>query len=122
MAWIGRGPCSGVPGRGLCSGRAVKHGKCRTCYAVLEAARDKARGSSTARGYGGAWPDIRRRFLARQPWCEGHGRPCLATEVDHRDGDPSNNTPANLRGFCKSAHSSRTAKDQAFGRKGGARG
>lgn len=41
-----------------------------------------------------------------------------ATDVDHIDGNPRNNAPANLRPLCHSCHSRRTATDQSFGRGG----
>lgn len=68
-----------------------------------------------------AWRDgIRPAQLRKQPLCEDHlkqGLAILATEVDHADGDPTNNASENLRSLCKACHSSKTAKhDGAFGR------
>ena len=78
------------------------------------------RGSSTERGYGYAWQKIRKGVLAEEPLCRFHlaeGRAVAAAEVDHIDGNSRNNARENLRALCKSCHSSRTARDQAFGRK-----
>jgi 5-methylcytosine-specific restriction protein A len=65
-----------------------------------------------------AWRDrIRPSKLRRNPVCEeaGCGRP--ATEVDHANGNPSDNSPENLRAYCKAHHSEKTARENgSFGR------
>ena len=66
-----------------------------------------------------AWRDrIRPAQLAREPLCrfciEG-GRVNAAVDVDHIDGDASNNAAANLRSLCRSCHSRRTMRDQVRG-------
>lgn len=47
------------------------------------------------------WRGIRARFLAANPVC-----PCgqLATEVDHIDGDNTNNVLSNFQQYCKACH------------------
>lgn len=67
------------------------------------------------------WRDrIRVRKLRRDPLCE----PCserrlvvVATQVDHRDGDTSNNSDENLISTCAPCHSRKTVfHDGGFGR------
>lgn len=70
------------------------------------------------------WRDrIRPMQLRIHPLCEGckaEGRIAVATEVDHRDGNPENNTSANLSSLCKPCHSRKTVReDGAFGPGGG---
>ena len=36
------------------------------------------------------------------------------TEVDHIDGDPSNNDPDNLQTFCACCHTFKTAMDKDY--------
>lgn len=96
---------------------------------------DETRGTSTERGYGSGWRRTRGVILAKRPHAyvddhgivRGHGPLCVmctmerrvtaATDVDHIDGNPRNNTFVNLRPLCHSHHSSRTATDQGFGRR-----
>ena len=60
------------------------------------------------------WQIVRRRVLAAEPMCPC-GRP--ATEVDHIDGNPRNNSRENLQPYCKSCHSKKTVRED-----GGLRG
>lgn len=61
------------------------------------------------------WQRIRRRFLAANPACEGCGK--LATCVDHRDGDASNNNSSNHAAYCAICHSKKGyARDGLLGR------
>lgn len=86
-------------------------------------AHDGQRGSAAARGYDREWRKVRAAVLRAEPWCRHHaarGERVEATEVDHIDGNSRNNATANLRPLCKACHSRRTARDQAFGRKGAA--
>lgn len=60
---------------------------------------------------GAAWRKLRAMVLAEQPLCPECGDQGLmvpATEVDHHDNDPSNNSRDNLVGLCKSHHSAKT--------------
>ena len=80
----------------------------------------RRRGSSTALGYGRQWQKTRLAVLTDEPlcrFCNEQGKTVAATEVDHIDGNSFNNEGENLRPLCKSCHSRRTARDQAFGRK-----
>ena len=75
---------------------------------------NKRRGSSTQQGYGSRWRRIRKMQLSSYPLCAEclrHGRTTVATEVHHRDGNPSNNQSNNLESLCKECHSRITAKE-----------
>lgn len=43
--------------------------------------------------------------------CKREGRLTPATQVDHIDGDPENNAPANLASLCAPCHSLKTARE-----------
>lgn len=81
---------------------------------------DKRRPSARERGYDSDWYWTRTRFLRAFPICQ-HEDGCLepATDVDHIDGlgpkGPRGHDWSNLRGYCHSHHSQRTAKDQPGG-------
>lgn len=70
----------------ICScGKVVPEGATCPCQAARKAARDaradKKRGTSSQRGYTGAWDKARKEFLARHRWCRRCGAP--ASVVDH---------------------------------------
>lgn len=91
-----------------------------TEHARQRVVNSRRTGSSTALGYGRLWQRIRAAVLALHPMCvmcAKVGKRTVANEVDHIDGDSSNNANDNLRALCKPCHSRRTAKDQSFGRK-----
>jgi 5-methylcytosine-specific restriction protein A len=83
--------------------------------------RDRQRGTSSQRGYGGQWRKIRARFLKEHPWCEdclAQGRITRASEIDHkiRLRDSGTNRWENLSAVCRACHSCRTAKyDGGYG-------
>lgn len=61
------------------------------------------------------WRKLRATMLARHPLCVdcfAHGRVTPATDVDHDDGDPSNNAPENLVSRCHSCHSTKTMRER----------
>ena len=66
--------------------------------------RDAQRASTTARGYGGQWPTIRRKAILRA------GKRCsLCGEsgylvVHHINHDPSDNSAENLQVMCRQHH------------------
>jgi 5-methylcytosine-specific restriction enzyme A len=60
---------------------------------------------------GAAWRKLRALVLHEQPLCpdcRDQGLLIPATEVDHQDNDPSNNSRDNLVGLCKPHHSAKT--------------
>ena len=65
---------------------------------------------------GRAWATLRECVLREQPLCEccmrDDDRPVMATEVDHIDNDPSNNTRTNLQSLCKPCHSAKTMAER----------
>ena len=63
---------------------------------------------------GAAWQKLRAHVLANEPLCRDctrEGRTVIATDVDHRDGDPGNNDAINLQPLCHAHHSRKTARD-----------
>lgn len=63
---------------------------------------------------GAAWQALRKSVLVREPLCRECtriGLTVLATDVDHRDGNPGNNAAVNLNPLCQSHHSQKTARD-----------
>lgn len=108
-----------VPG---CGG-ATKGGRCPRCTRGARAAspyREPSRKQGTAVNYGRDHQKRRAAYLANNPWCAWPGCSALATDLDHRDGDPSNNPRdgSNWQGLCRSHHSRKTARhDGGFGNK-----
>lgn len=63
---------------------------------------------------GAAWRRLRADVLRSNPLCEhceARGILTAATDVDHRDNDPSNNDPDNLASCCHECHSRKTQAD-----------
>lgn len=63
---------------------------------------------------GKAWRDLRARVLAESPLCvicDARGLTNQATDVDHADNDPSNNSSDNLVSLCHECHSLKTQAD-----------
>lgn len=76
-----------------------------------ERARDTGR---TLALNGAAWRRLRALVLAEEPLCprcQAAGFLVGATEVDHIDGDASNNLRVNLQGLCRVHHSQKTGRD-----------
>lgn len=64
-----------------------------------------------------AWRKLRRVVLASEPLCRhctARGLTVTATDVDHRDNDPSNNDLLNLVPLCCSCHSKKTMRDMGY--------
>ncbi len=117
-------PCT-YPGCGVLvrdgSGRCDQHKRAEA------RALDERRGSSAARGYGGAWQKARAGFLRSHPLCVRHqerGELVPAVVVDHippHKGDTDLFwSRTNWQALCKRCHDVKTAtEDGAFGRKVG---
>lgn len=96
--------CQGVHPAGVCpQARAQAKAKAQQ--------RSKARGPRPYNRV--AWQRLRRMILARDPICrdpEGCTQP--STDVDHRNGDATDNREDNLWGLCHAHHSKKTAREQ----------
>lgn len=60
------------------------------------------------------WRKLRAYVLHESPLCEhciDRGLTVPATDVDHADGNPGNNSMANLQSLCHACHSIKTAAD-----------
>lgn len=81
---------------------------------------EKARGSSSDRGYGSAWQRRRKRFLQANPVCQEDGCLKLATEAHHvpprrelvAQGVKDPDAYRFLVALCKSHHSQRTRRGE----------
>ncbi len=73
---------------------------------------DDRRGSSTQRGYGYAWQQLRREYLKRHPLCRRC--PASATDVDHIIPKARGGTDdeMNLQGLCKRHHNAKTGMER----------
>ena len=80
-------------------------------------AKQQANGRTLALN-GAAWRTLRAAVLREQPVC-ALCRSAAATEVDHRDDDPTNNDRANLSALCKPCHSRKTNGDMGHNVKHG---
>lgn len=102
-----------------CASFAERGGRC-----LAHTRRDvDNRESSTARGYGGGWRDLRAYVLGLEPTCRACrrlNRVTVATDVDHviplaRGGT---HDVGNLQPLCHACHSRKTAReDGGFGRR-----
>lgn len=62
-----------------------------------------------------AWQRLRAMVLAERPLCAHcfeRGQIVPATDVDHADGDPSNNLRSNLQSLCHACHSAKTMRER----------
>jgi len=84
--------------------------RCSPVHQVEQTDRQAKRALATNSS---AWRRIRTRVLFEQPLCPNHiDRIVPATQVDHIDGNASNNARDNLQGLCASCHSSKTNREQ----------
>lgn len=132
QSWTATGnPASGddmpfAPPRACRCGAVIPAGKrCERCYPpevqrAKKAAFDATRASAAERGYDAAWRRVRKDFLAKHPTCCAAGCTEPATDVDHiksiQERPDLRLSWSNLRPFCHSHHSQRTARDQGFAR------
>lgn len=111
-----------------CPGHAVGgSGRCASCGGTERRAYDRARGSSSRRGYGARWRKLRGLVLARDAYtCQGRGsdgRRCgravagRDAQVDHIVGRRAGGLDelANLQTLCLSCHSRKTATEGRWG-------
>lgn len=64
------------------------------------------------------WQRLRASVLAERPLCAhcfARGQIVSATDVDHADGDPSNNARSNLQSLCHQCHSTKTMRERNGG-------
>lgn len=121
-----------APPRACRCGVIVPAGKrCPRCHPPevereRKAKHDATRASAAERGYDAAWRRVRRDFLAAHPMCCAAGCNAPATDVDHilsiQERPDLRLSWSNLRPFCHSHHSQRTARDQGFARPKAERG
>ncbi|MBI1243774.1 MAG: HNH endonuclease [Alphaproteobacteria bacterium] len=74
--------------------------------------------SSTARGYGWKWQQLRKSVLAEEPLCRpchGEGRVVAAIDVDHivRRADGGTDDRSNLQPICTDCHKAKTAAERS---------
>ena len=86
----------------------LKRGRCRSCLAAQQRAKDKRRGTTTQRGYGHAWTKLRAKLIAAHPYCAW----CGSTDklsVDHIIQRQHGGTDdlSNLRVLCFSCNTQR---------------
>lgn len=95
---------------------AIKRHKPAVLFQAPRSLKDKQESNGRTLALNGtAWRTLRALVLSDQPLCEhcaddtGHVVP--ATEVDHRDNDPTNNSRDNLASLCKPCHSKKTMQE-----------
>lgn len=114
-------PCTAPGCRAL-----VGTGRCEAHRKAQRIEQDAARGSTTERGYDGAWKRLRSAFLRAHPLCmcdvcrEGELFVTVAEVVDHIE--PIEERPDlrldwdNLRSMSKAHHDQHTARTRGWGR------
>ena len=101
-----------------------KHGYCPTHKKSTDKSYELTRETATQRGYTKrTWQNLRKIVLNNNPLCKDpfdthrrYGETTPATEVDHIDGDRTNNAMENLQPLCKPCHSRKTAQEHGFGK------
>lgn len=86
---------------------------------------DERRGSTTERGYGWKWQQLRERILQRDQYrcqaCMRNGWLTAATTVDHivEKADGGSDDPSNLQSLCKPCHDEKSKAERARRMAGG---
>jgi len=99
------------------------HSYCPAHYKAKQQMADSRRGSSSERGYNGAWQKARAAYLRAHPLCRTHeqqGRVVAASVVDHivphRGDKAAFWQSSNWQPLCKRCHDVKTAtEDGGFG-------
>lgn len=95
----------------LSCGEPTRRTRCPDC----ESARNIARGSSHARGYGRRHRNLAARYLRLHPWCELHLPGCrrVAVDADHRVPLRAGGRSiwANYQAGCRPCHAVKTRLD-----------
>lgn len=105
----------------------VRDGGRRCAAHPLQQWTKSRQGTTTERGYGWAWQQLRVQILDRDRYlcmeCQRNGRVRLATEVDHivERADGGTDRPSNLQSLCSPCHKAKTDSSQASRRRGGVR-
>lgn len=112
MPMLPKRPCpvAGCPVLGPCA----KHAR---PMAVQQERRlyDDRRGSSTARGYGYAWQQRRKKYIEQHPFCVRCRKP--TEQVDHRipRSRGGSDDESNLQALCGYCHKQKTAMERRLG-------
>lgn len=92
-------------------GDVSKFTRCPGCTSKL----NRARGSSTARGYDARWRRLSERYRRLVPWCELRFPDCarVAADVDHRIPIRAGGRSvwANAQSTCRPCHAQKTRLD-----------
>jgi 5-methylcytosine-specific restriction protein A len=89
---------------------------CRKHTRDKRRASDRRRPNARQRGYDSEHRRDREAYFRAFPICQWEeGCIAPATDLDHIDGNPFNRSWENYRGYCRSHHSQRTARDQPGG-------
>lgn len=95
-----------------CGEWATYRGRCFVCSKENERSIDRT-GRAVYRSR--KWQVTRRHVLFEEPMCRScaaKGHEELAAEVDHINGDPTDNRRVNLQPLCKHCHSVKTRREQ----------
>jgi len=91
-------------------------------WAQRNAAHIREKRQRDNKTYDGTWRKLRAQFIAHNPGCCQPGCDKPATDVEHkisvRERPDLRLEWSNLRAFCHSHHSARTARDQGFAQSG----
>lgn len=100
-----------------CRERAIARGRC-ALHPREDIRTKRENSSSTARGYGYEWQQIRKAHLKQYPYCVVCGE--LGNQVDHilPLSKGGTNNPDNRQTLCSTHHSQKTVlEDGGFGNK-----
>jgi len=96
----------------MCGLPAVRRGRCAAHMTGEYLRQERARGSSTARGYDAKWRRLRAWVLMREPLCRTCGG--LAREADHIRPLAQGGARLDVRNvqpLCRECHAAKTARE-----------